>query len=119
MSHFLCRTHSEPSLNRALAGDKCKQTREHLYKALYFRKTRHGCENSIQSAIAAASADKRDYIKREWWNTHKLWANYARQHSCLLLQCMTTNAVESWHHSLKMHAEGELKSPLFWVRNTN
>ena len=27
--------------------------------------------------------------------------------TCLLLQCMTTNAVESWHHSIKYAADGK------------
>ena len=39
--------------------------------------------------------------------TKPQWASYARQHSSLLLQCMTTNAVESWHASLKKHADDE------------
>lgn len=111
VSHFLCRTHSERTLNRQLAGDRCKKSRDHLYKALYLRKTGGGCEDSITAALAAAPDQKtEDYIRREWWNSREKWANYARQHSCLLLQCMTTNAVESWHHSLKAHAEGELLS---------
>lgn len=41
--------------------------------------------------------------------TKQKWANYARQHSPLLLQCMTTNVVESWHASLKKHADGEIR----------
>lgn len=106
VSHFLCRTHSERTMNRTLAGDACKEARRHLYSALYYRKTSMGCEDSINSAIQAAPANKKTYLKREWLNNEHLWANYARQHSCLLLQNMTTNAVESWHSSLKTHAEG-------------
>jgi hypothetical protein len=56
-------------------------------------------------------AAQRDYIQREWWRTRAIWVLYAKQHSCLLLQCMTTNAVESWHASLKKHAEG---TRLYW-----
>lgn len=66
-----------------------------------------GCEESIEAAIHAAPEDKKEYIRREWWSTSHQWAYYARQHSCLLLQCMTTNSVESWHKSLKHHAEGK------------
>lgn len=59
----------------------------------------------VNLAILAAPTSKKAYLKREWLNNKHLWANYARQHSCLLLQNMTTNAVESWHSSLKTHAE--------------
>ena len=104
--HFLCKKHFERTLNRKLADDKCKKIREHLYFALYFRKIREDCENSIKRAIDAVSnQEKRDYVEREWWKTRKIWANFARQHSCLLLQCMTTNAMKSWHVSLKKHAK--------------
>lgn len=109
VSHFLCRKHSERTLNRTLAGDKCKKARKHLYDALYFRKTEPGCEDSISKALIAAPKEKRDYIEREWLQTRAQWANYARQHSCILLQCMTTNVVESWHSSIKKHAEGNKK----------
>ena len=52
--------------------------------------------------------EKRQYIQRKWVMTKQKWANYARQHSCFLLQCMITNAVESWHASFKKHADGEI-----------
>jgi hypothetical protein len=45
------------------------------------------------------------WIRREWWETRKQWVYYARQHSCLLLQCMTTNSIESWHKSFKSQTE--------------
>ena len=38
VSHFLCRTHSELTLNRKLGGARCKNAKKHLYDALYFRK---------------------------------------------------------------------------------
>lgn len=113
VDHFLCRTHSERTLNLHLAREDCKKSKDHLYTALYLRKSKLGCEESINAAIEVAPDDKtRKYIVNEWWKTRALWANYARQHSCILLQCMTTNAVESWHHSIKQHAEGELTIPL-------
>lgn len=95
VSHFSCRTHSERTLNRKLSGVACKKAKKHLYDALYFRKTQMGCDDSIQQALKAAPTDKiRQYIEKEWMETKHQWAAYARQHSCLLLQCMTTNAVE-------------------------
>ena len=66
-----------------------------------------GCDQSIEAAIKAAPESKRAYIRREWLETKQQWAYYARQHSCLLLQCMTTNSVEAWHKSIKSHAEGK------------
>ena len=107
VSHFLCRTHSERTLNRKLAGVACKKAKKDLYDALYFRKTEMGCDDSLKRAMKSVPMEKRQYIEREWVLTKRKWANYARQHSCLLLQCMTTNAVESWHTSLKKHADGK------------
>ena len=107
MDHFLCRKHSERTLKRELGGEACKQSFEHLYKALYYRFSSNGCMQEINAALAAAPDSKKQYIRREWLSTRKLWAYYARQHSCLLLQVMTTNEVESWHHSLKIHAQGK------------
>lgn len=72
VSHFLCRIHSERTLNRTLVGDKCKEARRHLYSALYYRKTSMGCEDSINLAIQAASTHKKAYLKREWLNNKYL-----------------------------------------------
>ena len=119
VDHLLCRTHSERTLNRRLTGDACKQARSHLYAALYFRKTSMGCEESIEAAIKTAPNQKiRKYIENEWWQTRKQWAYYARQHSCLLLQIMTTNIVESWHHSIKQHAGGKGAMMKFSLQGT-
>ncbi|KAL2044765.1 hypothetical protein N7G274_002540 [Stereocaulon virgatum] len=113
VSHFLCRNHSEESLKRNLKGPQCKQAFQYLYSALYYRHTSMGCEQSIEAAMRAAPEHKKKYIKTEWWIIRNLWAYYARQHSCLLLQCMTTNVVESWHHSIKTHAEGKAQMTQF------
>ena len=105
VSHFLYRTHSEQTMNRTLAGDACREAKRHLY-ALYYWKTSIRCEDSINLAIQAAPANKKTYLKREWLNNKHLWANYARQYSCLLLKNMITNIVESWHSFLKTYAKG-------------
>ena len=104
ISHFLCRTHSERTLNRKLSESTCLAVKKHLYDAFYFRKTQMRCDDNINKALKAAPLDKRFYIEREWVATKSQWAVYARQHSCLLLQIMTTNAVELWHSSIKHHA---------------
>lgn len=59
-------------MNRTLAGDACREARRHLYGALYYRKTSIRCEDSINSAIQAAPANKKTYLKREWLNNGKL-----------------------------------------------
>ncbi|KAL2044764.1 hypothetical protein N7G274_002539 [Stereocaulon virgatum] len=97
----------------ATEGPQCKQAFQYLYSALYYRHTSMGCEQSIEAAMRAAPEHKKKYIKTEWWIIRNLWAYYARQHSCLLLQCMTTNAVESWHHSIKTHAEDKAQMTQF------
>jgi len=46
-----------------------------------------GCEDSITKAIEACPKDKKDYVRKEWGiDSAHMWANYARQHSALLLQ---------------------------------
>ena len=108
VDHFLCRKHSERTMNRKLSSDACKEARKHLYAALYFRLSEPGCDDSLKSAISAAPNQKvKDYIQKEWVATKRQWAYYARQHSSLLLQVPGTNPVESWHFSLKTHAEGK------------
>jgi predicted nucleotidyltransferase component of viral defense system len=105
ISHFLCRTHFERTLNRKLNELRCRKAKKHLYDALYFRKTKSKCDDSIKKTLNAASEDKRLYIERKWMQTKFKWANYARQHSSMLLQCMITNAMKSWHAFIKKHAD--------------
>ena len=105
VDHFLCRKHFERTLDRKMTDNVCKVTKSHLYKTLYFRHSFIDCEKKIETAIRTASEIKRSYIKREWWNTRHQWVYYARQHSCFLLQNMTTNAMKFWHKSLKIHAK--------------
>ena len=97
VSHFLYRTHLEQIMKKTLARDTYREARRHLYGTLYYQKTSMECEKSINLAIQVAPTNKKIYLKREWLNNKHLWANYVRQHSCLLLQNMTTNIVESWY----------------------
>ena len=108
VDHLLCRKHSERTLGRRLQTEACKEARKHLYAALYYRLSEPGCDDSINKAIRAApNQQMKDYIQKEWVPTKRQWAYYARQHSSLLLQVPTTNPVETWHSSLKKHAEGK------------
>ena len=108
ISHFFCRTHSKRTLNGKLADFACKNAKKHLYDALYFRKTKMKCDDSLKKTMRSIFNEKRQYIEREWMLIKQKWINYVRQHSCLLLQCMIINAVESWHASIKKHADDEL-----------
>jgi hypothetical protein len=66
------------------------------------RRTRPGCEESLQQAIDLVPTHTvRNYIMKNYVNNTEKWALYARQHSPLLLQVTTTNAVESYHSELK------------------
>jgi hypothetical protein len=102
VTHLLCTVHSERTLQRHFGSEAKRPILKHLTTALYIRKTKAGCHDSIDAAIKACSQSKdKDYIEKEWRKTAPSWAMYARQHSSLLLQVRTTNPIESWHHSLK------------------
>ena len=119
VDHFLCHIYSERTLNRRLNGFACKKARFHLYATLYFRKTSMGCEEFIKAAIKSALNNKtHKYIENEWWKIRKQWTYYVRQHSCILLQIMTTNIVEFWHHSVKHHVENKKTMMKFSLQKT-
>lgn len=68
-----------------------------------------GCEQSVAEVIAAApTADLKQYIRKEWQATEPDWVNYARCHSSILLQVLTTNPVEGWHSALKHGVKQEM-----------
>ena len=70
--------------------------------ALCSRRTKAGALESTSLAIkAAATPESAKYIKRNWLPEIEKWANYARDHSALLLQVTTTNPNEAYHRSLK------------------
>ncbi len=74
--------------------------------ALCNRRTEPGARDSVTKAIeVAASPEKAKYIRDNWLKTLPLWANYAREHSALLLQVLTTNPNEAYHRSLKALAK--------------
>jgi hypothetical protein len=55
----------------------------------------------IRSQDKEKDFDLVKYLWNEWWLTRALWAHYPREALTILLQITTTNAVESWHNSLK------------------
>lgn len=87
VDHLLCQVHSERTLRRRLAGEKYASSRSHLLRALKYCRTRPGCMESIDLAIQMAPDETtKKYISEHWKATAAQWANYAREHSPLLLQ---------------------------------
>ena len=93
-------------IQRRLNTKANKKAREHLTAALCNRRTKAGATQSIEQAInAAASPNSAAYITANWSKNSEQWANYARDHSALLLQVTSTNPLESWHQAFKSHAK--------------
>jgi hypothetical protein len=66
------------------------------------KRTRIGCEDIIQQAISQCPVPTiQQYIVRNYQKNTRSWALWARQHSPLLLQVTSTNALESYHSELK------------------
>ena len=73
---------------------------------MFYQKTEGGCVEDINSAINVAPNEAtKQYIVNEWLKDRFSWAMFARQHSPILLQVTTTNAVEAWHKQIKQHCE--------------
>ena len=67
-----------------------------------YKRTRIGCENLVQQAINECPIPTiKQYISRNYTRNIHQWALCARQHSPLLLQVTSTNALESYHSELK------------------
>lgn len=78
-----------------------KKTRDIMIGALY-KRTKIGCEQFIQNALQSCLIPAIcNYIKRNYLKNSHQWALWARQHSPLLLQVTSTNALESFHSELK------------------
>jgi len=76
-------------------------TRAKMILAMH-KRTQIGCDMLIQEAIDTCSVEAvTQYIRRYCRNNTRKWALYARQHSPLLLQVTSTNALESYHSELK------------------
>ena len=74
--------------------------------ALCNRRTKPGAIESTNQVIAlAGTIESANYIRQNWLPEIEKWANYACDHSALLLQVTTTNPIEAWHRSLKVLAK--------------
>ena len=66
VSCLLCSVHSERTLRRNLSGLACQAQLAKpfcsMLHALRYRKTRSGCEESVQKAINAASGHKKQCL---------------------------------------------------------
>ena len=100
---FLCVIHSFRTMKRRIP---VKIVRQALHSALRSR-TRLGCEENIRRAIQRCPEGYPslvDYVRREWnLENSKKWALWARDHSLVLKQTTSTNAVEAFHKQLKSH----------------
>jgi hypothetical protein len=75
------------TLKKKLGTKADAKSRRHLMAALCNRFSLKGARDSVDEALkAAASPEKASYIRREWQASLPMWANYAREHSALLLQ---------------------------------
>jgi transposase-like protein len=78
-----------------------KKTRQKMTHAMH-KRTKIGCEDLVQQAINECSITTiKNYITRNYTKNMHQWALWARQHSPLLLQVTSTNALESYHSELK------------------
>ncbi|GBB95980.1 hypothetical protein RclHR1_02660001, partial [Rhizophagus clarus] len=78
-----------------------KKTRQKMIHAMH-KRTKIGCKDLVQQAINECSIMTiKNYITRNYTKNIYQWALWARQHSPLLLQVTSTNALESYHSELK------------------
>ncbi|RHZ68380.1 hypothetical protein Glove_295g19 [Diversispora epigaea] len=72
-----------------------------MTQAIY-KWTRIGCEALIREAIDQCPVQSiKQYIKRYYFKNNHQWVLWTRQHSPLLLQVTSMNALESFHSELK------------------
>ncbi|RHZ58975.1 hypothetical protein Glove_366g25 [Diversispora epigaea] len=97
-------------------------TRKKMTQAMY-KWTRIGCKALIREAIDQCPVQSiKQYIKRYYFKNNHQWALWARQHSPLLLQVTSTNALESFHSELKKTTSpqhGIIGTYLFFFININ
>ncbi|RIB14288.1 hypothetical protein C2G38_2195574 [Gigaspora rosea] len=86
----------ENSIRIVFPGLKMKMTQ------VMYKRSKIGCEALIQQAIneCPVPAIKR-YISRNYTKNSHQWALWARTHSPLLLQVISTNSLESYYSELK------------------
>ena len=87
VGHLLCTKHASDTLDRKLSGNNRKKARDHMFTAMFVRKTKAGCRESVTAAIESLSSQEdKQYLRKEWLSNIDSWALCARSHSCILLQ---------------------------------
>ncbi len=77
------------------------KTRQKMILAMH-KRTKVGCDEVVEEAIHHCSVPSiKQYISRQYKKSSHQWGLWARQHSPLLLQVTSTNALESYHSELK------------------
>ena len=94
---LLCQKHSLETLKKKLLPHSTEAF-GHMCAALFGRRTRGGCEESIRLAMAACKTrEAQRYLERNWLLHTESWAHWFRDAEPLLCQVATTNVVESWY----------------------
>jgi hypothetical protein len=82
VGHLLCTKHASDTLSRRLSGENRKKARDHMFTAMFVRKTRTGCRESVDAAInSLSSQEDKQYLRKEWLSNIDSWALCARSHS--------------------------------------
>ena len=125
VQHLLCHKHLDATLRKRFKGDRYKKTLECVLAAVKYRRTATGAEDSLRQAINALPKTGQQsfmdgtlrpkeedlrYIQRELWQKLRLAAVCYRDHSQILLQVRTTNALESFHAQLKLGTKGSMQN---------
>lgn len=104
VEHLLCSVHTMRTLDTRFKSAADKQILNALRKALYAL-TRNRCLDLCREAIYLAQDEvTKNIIRTSWLDTTRKWAMYARSHSPLLQQIMSTNGVDTWHRELEARA---------------
>lgn len=99
VSIYYCRVHLMRTLNRHIKGTD--SVYGYMVQALHAY-TRPRCIEFLDKAITRCTSTKtKKYLERYWQPFPERWGMFARQHSTLLLQMDTTNALESYHRDIK------------------
>ena len=121
--------HLDATLRKRFKSDRYKKTLECILSAVKYRRTATGAKDSLEQAISALpktaqqstlrpNQDDVRYINRELWEKLPLVTLCHRDHSQIILQVKTTNALEAFHSQLKpgvvglMHQKFSLKGTI-------
>jgi len=100
---FFCKVHIMRALRKNISSTAVIQG---LMSAIHAN-TKNGCATRLRQAHDMANDNVKKYLNRMFsLDSSASWAMYARNHSCLLLQSLTTNNVENYHSQIKSGRRG-------------